>query len=85
MPTEGFWLMKAEDAAGATIVGASSTSLMDPTAAAAPCDAAFGDVPVLADNSKDFTGWPPPPSGLAPVSSINPFYSDNVPYPFPGM
>lgn len=85
MPTEGFWLMKAEDAAGATIVGASSTSMMDPTASAAPCDPAFGDVPVLADASKDFTGWPPPPSGSAPATTINPFYSDGVPYPFPGM
>lgn len=70
MPTEGYWLMKAEDAAGATLVGFSSMSLMDTTAT--PCDAAFGDVPNLADNAKDFKAWPTS-------------YSDETPYPFPGM
>jgi hypothetical protein len=70
MPTEGFWLMKAEDAAGATLLGFSSMSLMD--TAAAPCDAAFGDVPNVDDNAKDFKGWPDS-------------YSDNTPFPFPGM
>jgi len=72
MPTEGFWLMKAEDAAGATITGLafSSMSLLD--TAAAPCDARFGEVPNLNDNAKDFKGWPDS-------------YSDNTPFPFPGM
>jgi hypothetical protein len=70
MPTEGFWLMKAEDAAGATLVGFSSTSLMDTTAT--PCDPIFGDVPTLADATKDFTAWPAS-------------FSDDVPFPFPGM
>ena len=70
MPTEGYWLMKAEDAAGATLVGASAGSMMD--TAATPCDAAFGDVPVLADASKDFTGWPAS-------------YFEDPPFPFPGM
>ena len=68
MPTEGYWLMKAEDAAGATLLGFSSMSLMDTTAA--PCDAAFGDVPNLGDFKKDFKGWPDS-------------YSDNVFFPFP--
>jgi hypothetical protein len=70
MPTEGYWLVKAEDATGATLVGFSSISMMDPTAVA--CDAAFGDVPNLNDAAKDFTGWPTS-------------YSDNVPFPFTGM
>ena len=68
MPTEGYWLMKAEDAAGATLLGFSSMSLLD--TAAAPCDAAFGVVPNLGDNAKDFSGWPDS-------------YSDNTPFPFP--
>jgi len=79
MPIEGFWLMKAEDAAGATLVGFSSASVNDTSAT--PCDPAFLDVPVLADASKDFTGWPKPD----PAAPINPFYSDNAPDPFPGM
>jgi hypothetical protein len=70
MPTEGYWLMKAEDTAGATLVGFSSMSLMDTTAT--PCDVAFGNVPNLADNTKDFKDWPTS-------------YSDGTPYPFPGM
>ena len=70
MPTEGYWLMKAEDASGATLVGASAGTMMDTTAV--PCDAAFGDVPVLADSSKDFTAWPAS-------------YFEDPPFPFPGM
>lgn len=69
MPTEGYWLFKAEDASGATLAGGSAGSMMDTTAT--PCDAAFGDVPVLADSSKDFTGWPAS-------------YFDDPPFPFPG-
>ncbi len=70
MPTEGYWMMKAEDASGATLAGASAGTMMD--AAATPCDAAFGDVPLLADSSKDFTGWPAS-------------YFEDPPFPFPGM
>ncbi len=70
MPTEGYWLMKAEDATGATLVGFDAGSMMDASATA--CDAAFGDVPVLADPSKDFTGWPAS-------------YFEDPPFPFPGM
>ena len=70
MPTEGYWMMKAEDASGATLAGASAGSMMD--TAATPCDAAFGDVPLLADSSKDFTGWPAS-------------YFEDPPFPFPGM
>ena len=72
MPTEGYWLMKAEDTLGGTITGLafSSMSLLD--TAAAPCDAAFGDVPNLGDSAKDFAGWPAS-------------YSDNTPFPFPFM
>jgi len=67
---EGFWLMKAENASGGTITGASSTTAGD--ANATPCDPVFGNVQTLIDNTKDFTGWP--------VS-----YSDGNPFPFPGM
>ena len=70
MPTEGYWLMKAEDASGATLVGADAGTMMD--SAATPCDAAFGDVPLLANASKDFTGWPAS-------------YFEDPPFPFPGM
>ncbi len=50
MPAEGFWLMKLEDSTGAT----------DPSFARSaqvgvdPCDPVFGDVPILANNSKDY-------------------------------
>jgi hypothetical protein len=72
MPAEGFWLMKAENTTGGTVVGFSSASVNDP--AGTPCDAIFGDVPVLADAGKDFTGWP------------TSFYeTPPVPFPFPGM
>ncbi len=66
---EGFWLMKAEDASGATISGESSLHLGE---SVTPCDPIFGVVPELADNLNDFTGWP---------SS----YSDGTPFPFPNM
>lgn len=66
---EGFWLMKAEDANGATLTGDSSET-SDPTVSA--CDPVFGEVPTLADASKDFGGWPAS-------------YTDGVPFPFPGM
>jgi hypothetical protein len=66
---EGFWLMKAEDASGASLSGASNAS---GTTGVTPCDPVFGDVPLLSDASKDFTAWPAS-------------FSDGVPYPFPGM
>jgi hypothetical protein len=67
---EGFWLMKAENASGGTITGASSTTAGD--ANATPCDPVFGNVPTLTDNTNDFTGWPAS-------------YSDGNPFPFPNM
>jgi hypothetical protein len=70
MQTEGFWLMKAENAGGATVAGASATTMMDATAT--PCDTTFGAVPTLANASDDFKGWPTS-------------YADDTPYPFPGM
>jgi hypothetical protein len=70
MPTEGYWLMKAENAAGDTVVG--FNSMMAGDSAAIPCDPAFGAVPTLADSSSDFQDWPAS-------------YSDGQPYPFPGM
>ena len=70
MHAEAFWLMKAENAAGGTLVGFSSASVSDPTGT--PCDPAFGDVPVLADSSKDFTGWP-----------TSYYETPPVPFPFP--
>jgi len=49
-PAEGFWLMKLEGSAGATIVGAADTI------GAAPCDTtAFGPVPNLNDSSTDYS------------------------------
>ena len=72
MHAEAFWLMKAEKADGSTLVGFSSASVSDPTGT--PCDAVFGGVPVLADPSKDFTGWP-----------TSYYETPPVPFPFPGM
>lgn len=46
-----FWLMKLEDAAGKTLAGQDTSAVSN---GGAPCDAAFGPVPTLADNSKDF-------------------------------
>ncbi|HQR30012.1 MAG TPA: hypothetical protein PLL32_06355, partial [Anaeromyxobacteraceae bacterium] len=68
MPTEGYWLMKAENAAGDTVVGFNSMMAGDGTAT--PCDPAFGAVPTLADATNDFTAWPAS-------------YADGAPYPFP--
>ena len=68
MPSEGYWLMKAESSDGATVVGFNSMMAGDPSAT--PCDPAFGPVPTLADASNDFTAWPAS-------------YADGVPYPFP--
>jgi hypothetical protein len=70
MPTEGYWLMKAEDASGATLAGANATSMMD--ASATPCDPTFGAVPTLENANDDFKAWPTS-------------YADDTPYPFPGM
>ncbi|HET9597888.1 MAG TPA: hypothetical protein VFP65_20040 [Anaeromyxobacteraceae bacterium] len=51
---ESFWLMKAEDAAGATVAGKAWSSEAAGGATAAACDAAFGPVPDLAGPSGDF-------------------------------
>jgi hypothetical protein len=70
---ESFWLMKAEDAAGATIQGASHVS-QDATASA--CDPLLnppsGTVPDLSGPANDFS-----------MSGID--FTDATPYPFPGM
>jgi hypothetical protein len=47
-PAEGYWLMKLEDASGATVSGQADTN------GGTPCDAAFGAVPNLTDNSTDY-------------------------------
>jgi hypothetical protein len=52
LQAEGFWLMKAEDAGGATLSGASSAT------GASPCDPVFGDVPLLSAATNDFNDWP---------------------------
>jgi hypothetical protein len=56
MPTEGYWLMKAESATGGTLVGFSSMSLLDTSAT--PCDPAYGAVPNLIDSQLVFKLWP---------------------------
>jgi len=66
---ESYWLMKAEDSTGATVVGQSHEA--NGTDASA-CDGVFGDVPILADDSKDFD-----------FSTID--FTGTTPYPFPGM
>lgn len=66
---ESYWLMKAEDSTGATIVGQSHEA--NGTDASA-CDGVFGAVPTLADDTNDFD-----------FSTID--FTGTTPYPFPGM
>jgi hypothetical protein len=70
VPGESDWLLKAEDAAGATLFGRESVKGLG------ACDPALnppdGAVPSLADNKTDFD-----------FSKI--VFTDGVPYPFPGM
>ena len=66
---ESYWLMKAEDGTGATIVGQSHEA--NGTDASA-CDALFGAVPTLADDTNDLD-----------FSTID--FTGTTPYPFPGM
>jgi hypothetical protein len=47
-----YWMVKVEDASGATVDG---TAVESSDGASNPCDAAFGSVPTLASNSKDFS------------------------------
>jgi hypothetical protein len=47
-PAEGFWMMKLEDANGATISGQADTIGLT------PCDPAFGAVPSLSSNATDY-------------------------------
>lgn len=68
-PAERYWMMKAEDGSGATLVAGSR---QDNTYGAETCDAKFGDVPSMNDNSKDFA--------FGQVT-----FNDETPYPFPGM
>lgn len=47
-PAEGYWMIKLEDPAGATVAGnADQTGV-------SPCDPAFGPVPALANSSTDY-------------------------------
>ena len=48
MPAEGFWMMKLEDANGATVVG------MADTTGSEPCDPVFGPVPSVSNNATDY-------------------------------
>jgi hypothetical protein len=50
-PAEGFWLMKLEDAAGATVSAQSAQLGTD------PCDPVFGAVPGATSNATDY-GFP---------------------------
>ena len=47
-PAEGYWMIKEEDASGATVTGQADTS------GASPCDALFGAVPSVSNNATDF-------------------------------
>jgi hypothetical protein len=47
-PAEGYWMMKLEDASGATVAGQADTI------GSSPCDAAFGPVPSVSDNATDY-------------------------------
>jgi hypothetical protein len=71
MPTEGFWLMKAEKADGSTLLGFSTASVGD-TTSSTPCDTKFGPVPALANKDTDFNGWPSSYSEAPPFSYFTP-------------
>lgn len=47
-PAEGYWMIKEEDASGATVTGQADTS------GKSPCDALFGAVPALSGKATDF-------------------------------
>jgi hypothetical protein len=68
-PAETYWMMKLEDATGATVQGSSRQSTQ---ATAAACDAAFGSVPSIDNAATDF--------GFASVD-----FASDAPLPFPGM
>jgi hypothetical protein len=75
MPDEAYWLMKAEDALGATITGWSGGT--GPSA----CDPALGaTVPDLASNANDFDF-----TTVTFTTSVDLSAPENQPYPFPGM
>jgi hypothetical protein len=89
MPFESFWLMKAEDASGATLAGWSSAAL--PVGAVGPdaCDPKlnqvgqntdFPVVPTLANADTDFEF-----DAIRFTTSIELDVPENQPYPFPGM
>ena len=50
-PAEGYWMMKLEDAGGATVAG---SAVQDGSTASTPCDAAFGPVPSLTSSASDY-------------------------------
>jgi hypothetical protein len=68
-PGETYWLMKLEDATGATVQGSSRQSTQ---ATAAACDAAFGPVPAIDNPATDFA-----------FGSVD--FASDAPLPFPGM
>ena len=50
-PPEGYWMMKLEDAGGATVAG---SAVQDGSTASTPCDPAFGPVPSLTSSASDY-------------------------------
>jgi len=81
-PGELFWLMKAEDANGATITGWSSEQVPG-GAGPSTCDAALnppsGTVPDLVDGANDFDF-----GQVAFTTGVDLADPANAPYPFPG-
>ncbi len=61
MTDDGYWLMKEENASGATVAG-SQTAVQDTIASDAPCNPAFGAVTDLNDDTND----PVIPGSLVP-------------------
>jgi hypothetical protein len=70
--TESYWMMKAENATGGTVVGKSWSSDAVGGATASACDAAFDVVPDLNDNTNDYK-----------FALIN--FADGSVVPFPNM
>jgi hypothetical protein len=68
---ESYWMMKSEDATGATIAAQSSASVVGGAASTA-CDAALGVVPDMTDKNNDYS-----------FAAIN--FTDDSVVPFPNM
>jgi hypothetical protein len=69
---ESYWLMKEEDATGATVGGAMHSTTSDASACDPALNPPTGDVPALDTNATDFDM-----SGIV--------FTDSTPYQFPGM